>query len=68
MEITNWSKAVSTEQQRRRREEEERRRRQQSQRGYVPGYMPVDDSPYYGDNDSPSCDNSSDAGGSCGCD
>lgn len=59
---------MSLEQRRRREEEERRRRQQQSQRGYTPSYTPVDDSPYYGDNDSPSCDNGSDSGGSCGCD
>ncbi|ANZ50190.1 hypothetical protein PARSHIK_281 [Erwinia phage vB_EamM_Parshik] len=58
-----------TPEQRRRRDEEERRRRQSAQRGSTPGYMPVDDSPYYGGNDSPSgCDTGSDSGGSCGCD
>lgn len=42
-----------TPEQRRRRDEEERRRRQSSQRGYTPGYTPVDDSPYQPVNECP---------------
>lgn len=67
--------SFETSEQRRRRiqhEDEQRRLRRQrdSQRGNTPSYMPVDDSPYYGgDDSSPSCDTGSDSGsGSCGCD